>query len=132
MKALISIALTLLVLMFVAVPCSAQTYKPVTITDDQGTVDIDTVTLSSGKDSSGKDKDERVRWTSSAQHTVYVVFYTHANHTPFKDAVFPIAPGGSAESGPIQKKYTSGNPIHYKYAVVGTLGSNDPTVIIDR
>jgi hypothetical protein len=130
MKTPMAIGLTVVVLLFVAVVAFPQTtFQTVTIQDDKGTVDTDTVTLSSGTDTG---KDEQVQWASKATNTVYVVFYTKQNHTPFGKAVFEIAPGAPpVPSGKIKKKW-AGTAIGYKYAVVGTQGSNDPTVIINR
>jgi hypothetical protein len=96
----------------------------VTIENDHGTVDVDYVILTHG------DQDhERVKWVNNAQHQVSIVFYS-ADGSPFDSPIFQVGPGGSETSGPISPR------VHdykgYRYAVVGSKGSTDPTVIIDR
>lgn len=93
----------------------------VTIQNDFGTVDVDYVILRRGHH-------ERVKWINLAQHSVSIVFYS-LDGSPFNSPIFQIGPGGSETSGPITTMidYKS-----YRYAVVGSSGSNDPTVIIDR
>lgn len=93
----------------------------VTIQNDSGTVDVDYVILSRGHH-------ERIKWINQAQHPVSIVFYS-LDGSPFDSPIFQVGPGGSETSGPITSmtEYKS-----YRYAVVGSSGSNDPTVIINR
>jgi hypothetical protein len=87
---------------------------PVTILDDYGDVDKDVVLLG---------KKEPVEWTNHAKHAVTIVF----NHgSPFKrKGPIVVAPGDTESSD------EPTNHGRHKYTVVGCLGNNDPTVIID-
>jgi len=96
----------------------------VTIQDDVGTVDVDYVILKLGDTAY-----QRVEWVNNAQHQASVVFYS-SDGSPFDSAVFQIDPGASVIVGPISRRVTDYKT--YRYAVVGSAGSNDPTVIIDR
>ena len=93
--------------------------KPINVKNDNGDVDNDPVTLS-------VIAADEVTWTNNASHPVHVVFKN--NNSPFAGSHFPIAAGGTADSGPIQNK----NPDTYKYDVTGTGGTNDPRIIINR
>jgi|SwirhisoilCB3_FD_contig_61_2249542_length_1151_multi_2_in_0_out_0_2 hypothetical protein len=96
----------------------------VTIENDHGTVDVDYVILTLG------DRDhERVKWVNNAQHQVSIVFYS-SDGSPFDSPIFQVGPGGSETSGPISQRALDYKG--YRYAVVGSKGSTDPTVIIDR
>jgi hypothetical protein len=93
----------------------------VTILDNQGDVDVDYVPVS-------KCKKEEITWHNNASDPVTIAFYT-SDFTPFDKAVFTVDPGRSKSSGPVTRgvEYAS-----YEYAVIGSQGATDPTVIIDK
>lgn len=94
--------------------------KEVKVKNDNGDVDVETVTLS-------VNAADEVTWTNNAPHKVNVDF---KNNSPFASSHFgPIAAnGGTAGSGPIINPTLA----PYKYVVTGTGGSNDPRVIINH
>jgi hypothetical protein len=93
----------------------------VTIENNQGEVDVDYVQLS-------KSKKEEIIWQNNASDPVTIAFFT-SDFTPFDKAVVTINPGKSEHSGPVTRGIDYAT---YEYAVIGSQGATDPTVIIDR
>jgi hypothetical protein len=93
----------------------------VTIKNNHGEVDVDYVPVS-------KSEKEEIVWQNKASDPVTIAFFT-ADFTPFAQAVFTVDSGKSKPSGPATKgvEYKT-----YEYAVIGSEGATDPTVIIDR
>ncbi len=93
----------------------------VTIKNNRGEVNVDYVNVS-------KSKSEEIIWKNDASDPVTIAFFT-SDFTPFKQAVFSVDPGKTKSSGPVTVgiEYAS-----YEYAVIGSEGATDPTVIINR
>jgi len=91
----------------------------VQITDNNGHVDQDSVTIS-------RAAGDEVTWTAHGAKKAIIVFAS-PDGSPFHDTTFHVPASGSVSSGPIKATaaYKS-----YKYIVVGETGSNDPVVII--
>lgn len=85
----------------------------VSITDDKGHVDNDTVTVKAG---------DQVTWTACPGQPSIIVF----EKSPFGAKTFRVPAGGSVSSG--TSTAPNGN---YKYTVKGPNADNDPIVIID-
>lgn len=69
-----------------------------------------------------------VVWVSGNNRKATIVFASPAG-SPFKEAVFHLAAGGSVCSDLVRDAATNGE---YKYTVVGEKGTNDPVIIIDN
>ncbi len=94
--------------------------KHVRVTDNQGHVDQEDVSVSIGAE-------EEVIW--SADSRTVIVFNT-PDGSPFTQHTFPVPAGGSVSSGPARQDAEEKK--RYKYTVVGEGGTNDPGVIILR
>jgi hypothetical protein len=93
----------------------------VTIDNNQGEVDVDYVHVS-------KSKKQEIIWHNNATDPVTIAFFT-PDFTPFQQAVFTVGPGKSEHSGPVSRGIDNAT---YEYAVIGSAGATDPTVIIDK
>jgi hypothetical protein len=93
----------------------------VTIKNNHGEVDVDYVPVS-------KSKKEEIIWHNQAGDPVTIAFFT-TDFTPFSKGVFTVDSGKSTHSGPATKGIDYKT---YEYAVIGSEGATDPTVIINR
>lgn len=96
---------------------AAPLHKHVTIMDEHGHVDIDSIKVM-------WKNGEQVVWKTTLPKGFKVVF-DGPNGSPFDTDTFEIPAGGTVYSGVSKKGGT------FKYSVHGPCGCNDPIVILD-